>query len=77
MSQSNKNRCLYISELCQFIESDPYSILGRIQDAFHGHALTTTIEAWIGEIKILQDALLPWKNEEYDTQPVRIITESI
>lgn len=64
MESNNKNRCLYISNLTQFIESDPYSILGRIQDSFHGHSLTTTIEAWIGEIQILQETLLPWKSEE-------------
>jgi len=38
--------------------------LGHIHDAFHGRALTTTDEAWLGEINLLQEALLPWKDEQ-------------
>lgn len=60
------NRCLYKSDFKSFIESDPYSVLGRIHDAFHGQTLTTTDEAWLGEIHLLQDVLLPWKEEEAD-----------
>ena len=58
------NRCLYKSDFKSFIEAKPYSVLGRIHDAFHGQALTTTDEAWLGEIKLLQNVLLPWKEEE-------------
>ena len=58
------NRCLYKSDFKSFIEADPYSVLGRIHDAFHGQALTTTDEAWLGEINLLQNVLLPWKEEE-------------
>ncbi len=64
MAVKRSNRCLYKSDFKSFIESDPYSILGRIHDAFHGQALTTTDEAWIGEIKLLQKVLMPWKDEE-------------
>ena len=64
MSIKTTNRCLYKSDFKSFIESDPYSVLGRIHDAFHGQALTTTDEAWLEEILLLQDVLLPWKNEE-------------
>lgn len=60
------NRCLYKSDFKSFIETDPYSVLGRIHDAFHGQTLTTTDEAWLGEIHLLQDVLLPWKEEEAD-----------
>jgi len=49
-----------------FLETDPYSILGQIHNTFHGQALTTTDEAWFDEINILQEALLPWANEEAD-----------
>lgn len=55
---------MYRADFKSFIETDPYSILGRIHDAFHGQALTTTDEAWIGEIGLLQKVLLPWKDEE-------------
>ena len=55
---------LFHSSFNEFIEADRFSILGRIHDAFHGQALTTTDEAWLGEIQLLQQALSPWKDEE-------------
>ena len=64
MANNKTNRCLYRSDFKSFIESDPYSILGRIHDAFHGQALTTTDEAWNSEINLLQSVLVPWKDED-------------
>lgn len=64
MAIKRKNRCLYISNFKSFINTDPYSILGHIHDAFHGQALTTTDEAWLGEINLLQEVLTPWQDEE-------------
>lgn len=64
MSIKGVNRCLYMSDFRTFLEADPYSILGRIHDAFHGQVLTTTDEAWLGEILLLQSVLLPWKEED-------------
>lgn len=64
MSLDKTNRCLYRGDFKSFVEDNPYSILGRIHNAFHGPALTTTDEAWIGEIELLQKVLLPWKDEE-------------
>lgn len=64
MAIKRTNRCLYKSDFKSFIEADPYSVLGRIHDAFHGQALTSTDEAWLGEIRLLQNVLLPWKDEE-------------
>ena len=64
MSKRKTNRCLYLSDFKSFIEADPYYILGRIHDAYHGQALTTTDEAWLGEIHILQNVLKPWSEEE-------------
>lgn len=64
MANNKTNRCLYRSDFKSFIESDPYSILGRIHDAFHGQALTTTDEAWNSEINLLQSVLVLWKDEE-------------
>lgn len=66
MVTKKTNRCLYKSDFKAFIETDPYNILGRIHDAFHGQALTTTDEAWLGEINLLQEILTPWINEEAD-----------
>ena len=64
MAYKRTNRCLYKSDFKSFIEAEPYSVLGHILNAFHGLALTTTDEAWLGEIQLLQKVLLPWKNEE-------------
>ena len=64
MANKRTNRCLYKSDLKSFIEADQYSVLGRIHDAFHGQALTTTDEAWLEEIQLLRTVLLPWKDEE-------------
>ena len=64
MANKRTNRCLYKSDFKSFIETDTYAILGRIHDAFHGSVLTTTDEAWLGEIQFLQNILLPWKEEE-------------
>ena len=64
MANNKTNRCLYQSDFNSFIESDPYSILGHIHDAFHGQSLTTTDEAWNSEINLLQSVLVPWKDED-------------
>ncbi len=61
------NRCLYTNSFCNFIDADPSSILGTLHDNFHGETLTTTNEAWKGEINILRKVLLPWKDENAQT----------
>ena len=66
MPTKQTNRCLYQSDFKSFIEADPYNILGRMHNAYHGKALTTTDEAWLGEIQILKAALMPWKDEPSD-----------
>lgn len=64
MAIHKTNRCLYNSDFKSFIEIEPYTVLGRIHHAFHGHALTSTDEAWLGEIQLLQKSLSPWREEE-------------
>lgn len=66
------NRCLYNASFKEFLSSDKMEVLGTLHDNFHGEALTTTNEAWKGEIELLQNVLLPWADEageivfEYD-----------
>ena len=55
-------RCLYDSDFKTFVEKDKESIFGKLCDAYHGDALTTTREAWLKEIEILQEVLKPWKD---------------
>lgn len=51
------NRCLYSSSIEEFVNKDENSILGLLNDNYHGIALTTTREAWKTEISILKDVL--------------------
>ena len=66
------NRCLYIATVKEFLEQERLAVLGSLHNNYHGEALTTTDEAWMGEIDILQRVLRPWKEEnaqiifEYD-----------
>ena len=38
--------------------------MGTFVDNYHGVAMTTTNEAWADEIRIMQEVLLPWKDED-------------
>ena len=49
------NRCLYISSFKEFLVENPLAVLGALHNNYHGEALTTTDEAWKGEIDILQE----------------------
>ena len=66
------NRCLYKASFGSFTNDNANTILGILHSNYHGETLTTTTEAWEGEITLLQEVLQPWKNEnaeiifEYD-----------
>ena len=68
----NSPRCLFDSDIKTFLEKDKESIFGVLCDKYHGDALTTTREAWNGEIEILHRVLTSWKDSggriifEYD-----------
>lgn len=55
---------MYKSSLKDFLKNDPLKIHDTIVDSFHGTAPSTAIDAWKEEIKILQDELKPWINED-------------
>lgn len=57
-------RCLYNASFADFISADSLAVLGSLHANFHGEALTTTDDAWRGEIELLQQVLLPWKEEK-------------
>lgn len=65
-------RCLYESSIDNFIAIDRDTIFGKLCEGYHGDTLTTTREAWLYEIEILQNQLLSWKDSngqiifEYD-----------
>ena len=58
------NRCLYAATIGEFLVQDRFAVLGALHNNYHGDALTTTDEAWIGEIDILQEVLVPWKDDD-------------
>ena len=57
-------RCLFDSYIKDFLETDREAILGRLSGGYHGSLQTTQIDAWAGEIDILQDCLIPWKESK-------------
>ena len=57
------NRCLYIATIKEFLEQNRLAVLGALHNNYHGNALTTTDEAWMGEIDILQQVLTLWSDE--------------
>ncbi len=54
---SKSPRCLYDNSFGVFISDSVSSVLGVLCDNYHGDALTTTREAWKGEISIMQAVL--------------------
>ena len=54
---TNNIRCLYNTNISEFLSKDKETILGILHSNYHGEALTTTSEAWIGEIEILQKVI--------------------
>ena len=54
---ANHLRCLYDNSFTGFLNDTDMTILGNLCDHYNGYELTTTREAWIGEITIMQDVL--------------------
>lgn len=54
---SKNPRCLYHSTFASFLNKDIDSIFGTLCDNYHGDALTTTREAWHGEIAIMKNVI--------------------
>ena len=50
----NSTRCLYNSSFKDFYYEKNSSILGLLCENYHGEALTTTREAWQGEIEVMK-----------------------
>ncbi|MDO4649260.1 MAG: DUF2075 domain-containing protein [Eubacteriales bacterium] len=61
---SKNPRCLYESSIKSFLDKEKDSVFGVICERYHGDALTTTREAWIKEIEILQKVLIPWGDSD-------------
>ena len=57
-------RCLYNSNIRAFLNAEKESVFGTLCENYHGDALTTTREAWMGEIDILREVLMPWVDSD-------------
>lgn len=51
------SRCLFSSSFKEFMNYEDNLIFGELCDKYHGEALTTTREAWKGEISIMKNVL--------------------
>ena len=61
---SKSPRCLYDSDIRTFLKSEKALIFGMLDSSYHGETMTTSRDSWMGEIEILQKALLPWKDSQ-------------
>lgn len=57
-------RCLYNSSFAQFNTADPNAVLGILCDKYFGNTVPGTMEAWTGEIAIMQRILAPYTNTD-------------
>lgn len=60
----NSPRCLYNNNISMFVDGSNMSILGTLCSNYHGDAITTTRDAWMKEISILQASLAQYKNKD-------------
>ena len=61
---SKSPRCLYDSDIKSFLNKEKETVLGILCERYHGDALTTTRDAWMKEIEVMQTTLLPWANTD-------------
>lgn len=57
-------RCLYENTFSGFLEEAKEEIFGILCERYHGDTFTTTREAWVSEIEILQRTLSQWKKSD-------------
>lgn len=57
-------RCMYFNSFSGFLNNSPSSVLGDLVAAVNGVVQNTAIDAWEGEIRIMQSILKSWKNED-------------
>jgi len=57
-------RCLYNNSFVNFLNEEEHAILGKLCDSVYGVVLTTAMEAWNGEIEIMQDVISRLENKD-------------
>ena len=61
---SHSPRCLYHDSLRNFCAADETFVFGKLCENYHGEALTTTRDAWRGELAILKPVLSRFSGRE-------------
>lgn len=61
---SKSPRCLYDSDIKSFLSKEKETVLGILCERYHGDALTTTRDAWMKEIEVMQTTLIPWSDTD-------------
>ncbi len=64
MTEMKSNRCMYNAKLQEFLHQPPGVVRDEIVDAYHGTVPDTALDAWKGEIALLQSCLKCWENED-------------
>lgn len=65
MANNTKHtRCLFKAKISDFLSMNSDEVVGLIISSFHGIVLTSTTEAWMNEIEIMQRVLSPWKDDD-------------
>lgn len=59
-------RCLYHNLISEFLNADSNAVFGELANNYYGNIPPTTSASWVGEIQIMKDVLLPWKEEPGD-----------
>ena len=61
---SKSSRCFYDNSISSFIMESDDVVYSKLDQKYHGLALTTTRDAWRYEISFMHKALLPWKDDK-------------
>ena len=66
-NDTKHTRCLFKAKISDLLSMNSDEVVGLIINSFHGIVLTSTTEAWMSEIEIMQRVLLPWKDDDNES----------
>ena len=61
---NSEARCLYSNSIEGFLNEQDFLVFGEILNGYHGETLTTSRDAWMGEISIMKDILLRFDDRD-------------
>ncbi|MGN1246122.1 MAG: DNA/RNA helicase domain-containing protein, partial [Muribaculaceae bacterium] len=57
-------RCFFKDRISDFLKRSYTEVFGTIVQSFHGNDSSTTNEAWLQEVEIMQEVLQPWRHDD-------------